>query len=64
VPQSQDWSKIVFQGMVDPKENWEAIMHRIIIAIALAIAPLSPLFAQAPEASLAALDAEQKEMVA
>lgn len=38
-------------------------MHRIIIATALATLPLSSLSAQTAEASLAALDAKQKEMV-
>ena len=39
-------------------------MHRIITAITLAVLPVSPLFAQTPEASLAAMDAKQKDMVA
>jgi len=39
-------------------------MYRIVIAIVIAALPFSPLCAQTPEASLAALDAKQKEMVA
>lgn len=38
-------------------------MHRIVIVAMFIFSPLAPLYAQTPEASLAVLDAKQKDMV-